>query len=82
MFSAIKRKISTLSSDFEYYIARWKHSRNLPALEGSDVYDGLRLRNIFNALKKDGVCVTTLADYLVGIIFGFTTNFISQAIWV
>ncbi|MEA5625419.1 phytanoyl-CoA dioxygenase [Nostoc sp. UHCC 0251] len=62
MFSAIKRKISTLSSDFEYYLARWKHSRNLPVLEGSDVYDGLRLRNILNALKKDGVCVTTLAD--------------------
>ncbi len=42
--------------------ARWKHSRNLPALEECDVYDGLRLRNILNALKKDGVCVTTLAD--------------------
>ncbi|QMS89635.1 phytanoyl-CoA dioxygenase [Nostoc edaphicum CCNP1411] len=55
MFSAIKRKISTLSSDFKYYVARWKHSRNLPALEGSD-------RNILNALKKDGVYVTTLAD--------------------
>ncbi len=62
MFSAIKRKISTLSSDFKYYVARWKHSKNLPALEGCDVYDGLRLRNILNALKKDGVCVTTLAD--------------------
>ncbi|WP_375509607.1 phytanoyl-CoA dioxygenase [uncultured Nostoc sp.] len=55
MFSAIKRKIATLSSDFEYYVARWKHSRNLPALEGSD-------RNILKALKKDGVCITTLAD--------------------
>ncbi|MDF5735938.1 MULTISPECIES: phytanoyl-CoA dioxygenase [unclassified Nostoc] len=55
MFSAIKRKISTLSSDFEYYVARWKHSRNLPVLEGRDRY-------ILNALKKDGVCVTTLAD--------------------
>ncbi|MBD0387927.1 MAG: phytanoyl-CoA dioxygenase, partial [Nostoc sp. C3-bin3] len=55
MFSAIKRKITTLHSDFEYYVARWKHSRNLPALEGSD-------RNILNALKKDGVCVTTLAE--------------------
>lgn len=55
MFSTIKRKIATLSSDFEYYVARWKHSRNLPALEGSD-------RNILNTLKKDGVCVTTLAD--------------------
>ncbi|MEH2381219.1 MAG: phytanoyl-CoA dioxygenase [Nostoc sp.] len=55
MFTAIKRKISTLSSDFEYYVARWKHSRNLPALEGCD-------RNILNALKKDGVYVTTLAD--------------------
>ena len=55
MFIAIKRKIATLSSDFEYHVARWKHSRNLPALEGSD-------RHILNALKKDGVCVTTLAD--------------------
>ncbi|MHC5741374.1 MAG: phytanoyl-CoA dioxygenase family protein [Nostoc sp.] len=55
MFNLIKRKISTLSSDFEYYVARWKHSRNLPALEGRD-------RNILKALKKDGVYVTTLAD--------------------
>ncbi|MCC5645311.1 phytanoyl-CoA dioxygenase [Nostoc sp. CHAB 5824] len=55
MFSAIKRKIFTLASDVEYYVARWKHSRNLPALEESD-------RNILNALQKDGVCVTTLAD--------------------
>ncbi|ODG96505.1 phytanoyl-CoA dioxygenase [Nostoc sp. KVJ20] len=55
MFSAIQRKISTLSSDFKYYVARWKHSRNLPALEECD-------RNILNALKKDGVYVTTLAD--------------------
>ena len=55
MFDAIKRKIYTLSSDFEYYLARWKHSRNLPALEGRD-------RKILNALKKDGVYVTTLAD--------------------
>ncbi|MEH1949195.1 MAG: phytanoyl-CoA dioxygenase [Nostoc sp.] len=55
MFNLIKRKLSTLSADFEYYLARWKHSRNLPALEGRD-------RNILKALKKDGVCVTTLAD--------------------
>jgi hypothetical protein len=55
MFNAIKHKIATLSSDFEYYLARWKHSRNLPALAGSD-------RNILKTLKKDGVCVTNLAD--------------------
>ncbi|MEH2001566.1 MAG: phytanoyl-CoA dioxygenase [Nostoc sp.] len=55
MFTTIKRKISTLSADFKYYVARWQHSRNLPALEGSD-------RHILNALKKDGVYVTTLAD--------------------
>ncbi|MEH2052537.1 phytanoyl-CoA dioxygenase [Nostoc sp.] len=55
MFSVIKRKISTLSSDLEYYLARWKHSKNLPALEGRD-------RKILNALKKDGVYITTLAD--------------------
>ncbi|MEH2011380.1 phytanoyl-CoA dioxygenase [Nostoc sp.] len=55
MFTAIKRKIATLSSDFEYHVARWKYSRNLPALERSD-------RHILNALTKDGVCVTTLAN--------------------
>ncbi|MEH1973258.1 MAG: phytanoyl-CoA dioxygenase [Nostoc sp.] len=55
MFSAIKHKIVTLSSDLQYYVARWKHSRNLTALEGGD-------RKILNALKKDGVCVTTLGD--------------------
>jgi len=55
MFTAIKHKISTLVSDFKYYVARWQHSRNLPALEGRD-------RNILNALKKDGVYVKTLAD--------------------
>ncbi len=55
MFSAIKRKIFMLSSDLKYYIARWKHSRKLPVLEAGD-------RQILNALKKDGVCVTTLAD--------------------
>jgi hypothetical protein len=55
MLNAIKRKIATLSDDFKYYLARWQHSRNLPALAGSD-------RNILNALKKDGVYVTNLAD--------------------
>ncbi|MFN6469260.1 MAG: phytanoyl-CoA dioxygenase [Nostoc sp. SerVER01] len=55
MLSAIKRKISTLFSDLEYYLARWKHSRKLPALEAGD-------RQILNGLKKDGVYVTTLAD--------------------
>ncbi|MEH2289977.1 phytanoyl-CoA dioxygenase [Nostoc sp.] len=62
MFNVIKRKISTLSSDLQYYVARWKHSRNLPALEGCD-------RNILKVLKKDGVCVTTLAD------LGFNSSF-------
>ncbi|MDZ8031477.1 phytanoyl-CoA dioxygenase [Nostoc sp. DedSLP04] len=62
MFNLIKRKLSTLSADFEYYVARWKHSRNLPTLEGRD-------RNILKALKKDGVCVTTLAD------LGFNSSF-------
>ena len=55
MLNAIKHKISMLSSDFEYYLARWKHSRKLPVLEESD-------RHILNALNKDGVCVTTLAN--------------------
>jgi hypothetical protein len=55
MLNAIKRKIAALSDDFKYYLARWQHSRNLPALVGSDC-------NILNALKKDGVYVTTLAD--------------------
>ncbi|WP_445635014.1 Phytanoyl-CoA dioxygenase [Nostoc sp. DSM 114161] len=55
MLSAIKRKIFSLSSDFEYYLARWKHSRKLPELGVGD-------RQILNTLKKDGVYVTTLAD--------------------
>jgi hypothetical protein len=55
MFSAIQRKIATFFSDFEYYLALWKHSRKLPELGEGD-------RQILNALKKDGVCVTTLAD--------------------
>ncbi|MFN6535880.1 MAG: phytanoyl-CoA dioxygenase [Nostoc sp. EkiNYC01] len=55
MFSVIKRKISTLSSDLKYYVDRWNHRRKLPALEAGD-------RHILNALKKDGVYVTTLAD--------------------
>ncbi|MFN6514445.1 MAG: phytanoyl-CoA dioxygenase [Nostoc sp. CreGUA01] len=55
MFSAIKRKILTLHFDFKYYVDRWNHSRKLPALEAGD-------RQILNTLKKDGVCVTTLAD--------------------
>ncbi|WP_392532469.1 phytanoyl-CoA dioxygenase [Nostoc sp. C117] len=55
MFSVIQRKISTLFSDLEYYVALVKHSRKLPALEEGD-------RQILNTLKKDGVYVTTLAD--------------------
>ncbi|RCJ18517.1 phytanoyl-CoA dioxygenase [Nostoc sp. ATCC 43529] len=55
MLSAIKHKISMLSSDLEYYLALWKHSKKLPELGVGD-------RQILNALKKDGVYVTTLAD--------------------
>ncbi|WYL97108.1 MAG: phytanoyl-CoA dioxygenase [Gloeotrichia echinulata IR180] len=55
MLNMIKKKISTLYSDLSCIIARWKHKKHLPALEQGD-------RQILNALKHEGVCVTTLAD--------------------
>jgi hypothetical protein len=55
MFTTIKHKILGLYSEFKCELARWKHKKNLPPLEGCD-------RQILKALKRDGVYVTTLAD--------------------
>jgi hypothetical protein len=55
MLNTIKKKISALYSDLICELARLKHRRNLPVLEGRD-------RAILDALKRDGICVTTLAD--------------------
>jgi hypothetical protein len=55
MLNTIKYKISALYSDLICKVARWKHQKNLPALEGQD-------RVIIDSLKRDGVYVTTLAD--------------------
>ncbi len=55
MLNTIKRKMLALYSDLGYEVARWKYKRNLPVLEERD-------RWIVDTLKRDGVCVTTLAD--------------------
>lgn len=55
MLNTIKRKIQALYSDLIYEIKRWKYKKNLPALEDRD-------RWIVDTLKRDGVCVTTIAD--------------------
>ncbi|AFY41943.1 hypothetical protein [Nostoc sp. PCC 7107] len=55
MLKTIKYKISSLYSDLVFSLKRWQHTKNLPALEKRD-------RLILEALQKDGVCVTTLAD--------------------
>ncbi|MEA5504067.1 phytanoyl-CoA dioxygenase [Halotia wernerae UHCC 0503] len=55
MLNTIKNKIFALFSDFGCEVARLKHRKNLPVLEGRD-------RLILDALKRDGVCVTTLTD--------------------
>ncbi|MDZ8049857.1 MAG: phytanoyl-CoA dioxygenase family protein [Aulosira sp. ZfuVER01] len=55
MLKTLESKISALNSEFAYRFSRFKHRKNLPALEKRD-------RLILNALKKDGAYVTTLAD--------------------
>ncbi|GAA6618098.1 phytanoyl-CoA dioxygenase [Scytonema sp. NUACC26] len=55
MFNSIKRKMLAVYSDSMCQIARWKYKKNLPALEERD-------RWIVDTLKRDGVCVTTVAD--------------------
>ncbi|OUL34796.1 phytanoyl-CoA dioxygenase [Nostoc sp. T09] len=61
MLNSIKRKVYALYSDLACVVERWKHKKKLPVLEERD-------RIILNALKRDGVCVTTLAD------LGFNSN--------
>ncbi len=55
MLIKIKRKISSLGSEFVYRLALLKHAANLPALEASD-------RKILDDLKCDGIHITTLAE--------------------
>ncbi|MBW4560100.1 MAG: phytanoyl-CoA dioxygenase [Mojavia pulchra JT2-VF2] len=55
MFNSIRRKLLAIYSDVSCAIARWKYQNNLPGLERSD-------RLILDALKRDGVYLTTLAD--------------------
>jgi hypothetical protein len=53
MLSRIKKKILDLKSDAVYRAALLKHAHNLPLLEEQD-------RIILDALKKEGIYVTTL----------------------
>lgn len=55
MLQTIQGKISGLNSELSYRLALVKHARNLPALLERD---GL----IVDALKRDGACVTSLAE--------------------
>ncbi|MDZ7961415.1 MAG: phytanoyl-CoA dioxygenase [Aulosira sp. DedQUE10] len=55
MLKTLKSKISALASDLGHKLSLLKYRKNLPALEKRD-------RIILNALKKDGVYVTTLTD--------------------
>jgi hypothetical protein len=55
MLNTIKNKTSAIYSDLVWNLKRWKHNKNLPALEKGD-------RLILDTLKRDGVYVTTLAD--------------------
>ncbi|MBD2439680.1 phytanoyl-CoA dioxygenase [Nostoc sp. FACHB-110] len=62
MFHTIKYKISALYADLIFNIKRWRHIKNLPALQKRD-------RIIVDTLNRDGVYVTTLAD--LGLDFSF-----------
>ncbi len=55
MLNSIKRKIFALYFDLVFALKRWKYRKNLPVLEEGD-------RVILETLKRDGVCVTKLAD--------------------
>ncbi|BAY13436.1 phytanoyl-CoA dioxygenase family protein [Calothrix sp. NIES-2098] len=55
MLKTVESKISALNWELGYRLSRLQHSKNLPALEKRD-------RIILNALKREGVYVTTLAD--------------------
>ncbi|WP_414565566.1 MULTISPECIES: phytanoyl-CoA dioxygenase [unclassified Anabaena] len=53
MLKSLINKIYALYSELSYEIARWQYTKNLPALTEGD-------RTILNALKKEGVYITTL----------------------
>ncbi|PLZ14467.1 phytanoyl-CoA dioxygenase family protein [Fischerella thermalis] len=68
MLNAIKNKVTALNSEIDYKFALWKHTKNLPAIAERD-------RVIVDALKREGVYVTTLAD--LGL--DSTTNLLNAA---
>ncbi|MER3491259.1 MAG: phytanoyl-CoA dioxygenase [Mastigocladus sp. ERB_26_2] len=68
MLNFIKDKITALNSEAHYRLALWNHTKNLPAIAQSD-------RAIVDALKRDGVYVTTLAE--LGL--DSTTNLLNAA---
>ncbi|BAZ27744.1 hypothetical protein NIES4074_01720 [Cylindrospermum sp. NIES-4074] len=55
MLHAIQSKISVLKSELDYKVALWNHEKNLPTLESGD-------NLISEALKKEGVYITSLAE--------------------
>ncbi|WP_035139994.1 phytanoyl-CoA dioxygenase family protein [Fischerella sp. PCC 9605] len=68
MLNAIKNKVTALNSEIDYRFALGKHIKNLPAIAERD-------RVIVDALKREGVYVTTLAD--LGL--DSTTNLLNAA---
>ncbi|MCX7594778.1 MAG: phytanoyl-CoA dioxygenase family protein, partial [Fischerella sp.] len=68
MLKAIKNKVTAFNSEIEYRFALWKHTKNLPAIAERD-------RTIVDALKREGVYVTTLAE--LGL--DSTTNLLNAA---
>jgi hypothetical protein len=55
MLNNIQQKMSVCNSELSYRVALLKHSRKLPQLSKSD-------HLILDTLKKEGACITTLAD--------------------
>lgn len=55
MLNTITNKLAALKSELAYRTALWKHAPFLPSLSPGD-------RLILNQLKKEGVCVTSVAE--------------------
>jgi hypothetical protein len=55
VINKIKSRIAELKSELAYRVAIANHAKNLPALNGTD-------SAIFDTLKHEGVCVTSLAE--------------------
>lgn len=53
MLKSMMSKISAIYSELSFRLTRWQHSKNLPALAEGD-------RTIVDALKQEGIYVTTL----------------------